>query len=197
MINYFLKHRKLLCKTPRFDVIHDDVEIGNIGQRDFYYLKKPCSVSVIPYTKNSIGLISLNRYLTGSLAFELPGGRIDEGEEPLVAARRELLEETGLVSETWHLLTEVFPAPSLTDEKVFIFAAEIKDETPANGVDQNEGILGLHFTTMEEIVAMITTNQIICSIDGFALFFFLEWVKSVLSPDFQFFRQMSDRSETL
>ena len=176
MIKYTLNQRNFLCSTPRFDVIHDDVEIGKIGHRDFYYLKKPGSVSIIPYTRNSIGLISLNRYLIGALTYELPGGRIDAGEEPIVAARRELLEETGLMSETWHLLKEVFPAPSLTDEKVFIFAAEIKDEIPVNAFDRNEGILGLHFTAMEEIVPMINTNKINCSIDGFALFFFLEWM---------------------
>ncbi|NQV01443.1 MAG: NUDIX hydrolase [Bacteroidia bacterium] len=178
MTRYTLKRRNHLCSTPRFDVIHDDVEIGQIGQRDFYYLKKPGSVSVIPFTRDSIGLISLNRYLTGVLAYELPGGRIDTGEEPLVAAQRELKEETGLVSETWHLLAEVFPAPSLTDEKVSIFAAEINDEHPTNGVDRHEGILGLHFTAMNDIVPLIVTNQINCSIDGFALFYFLEWEKA-------------------
>lgn len=179
MIRYTLQHRELLCSTPRFDVIHDEVEIGQIGQRDFYYLKKPGSVSVIPYCSNSIGLISMNRYLTGSLAYELPGGRIDAGEEPLAAARRELMEEAGLVSEKWHLLTEVFPAPSLTDEKVFIFAAEIANENPVNGVDRNEGILDLHFTPVDTILSLIISNRINCSIDGFALFYFLEWFKSV------------------
>lgn len=179
MIKYFLQRRKLLCSTPRFDVIHDDVEIGDTGQRDFYYLKKPGSVSVVPYTGKSVGLISINRYLTGSLAYELPGGRIDSGEEPIEAARRELLEETGLVSERWHLLKEVFPAPSLTDEKVFIFAAEIAEDPPVNEVDRNEGILGLHFTAMEDLIPMISTDRINCSIDGFGLFLFLEWFKSV------------------
>jgi ADP-ribose pyrophosphatase len=178
MIKYSLKHRELLCSTPRFDVIHDDVEMGQIGPRDFYYLKKPGSVCIIPYSGNSIWLVSLNRYLTGVLAYELPGGRIDAGEEPHVAARRELLEETGLVSERWHLLKEVFPAPSLTDEKVIIFATEIGDGIPLGAVDRNEGILGLHSVPVEEIVPLIRSNQINCSIDGFALFFFLEWIRS-------------------
>ncbi|MBE0648806.1 MAG: NUDIX hydrolase [Bacteroidales bacterium] len=179
MIKYSLKHRELLSSTPRFDVIHDNVEMGQIGPRDFYYLKKPSSVCVIPYTRNSIWLISLNRYLTGALAYELPGGRIDTAEEPLAAAMRELLEETGLVSDRWHLLKEVFPAPSLTDEKVYIFAAEISNETPVHEVDRNEGILDFHFVGMEKVVPMITSSQINCSIDGFALFFFLEWIKSL------------------
>ncbi|MBN1199721.1 MAG: NUDIX hydrolase [Bacteroidales bacterium] len=175
MIKYTLLYREFLCSTPRFDVLHDDVEIDDIGQRDFYYLKKPGSVSVIPYTRDAIGLISLNRYLTGELAYELPGGRIDAGEEPLAAAQRELLEETGLASAKWHALTEVFPAPSLTDEKVYLFAAEVENQIPANGVDHNEGILGFHFTPMHDILHLITTHRINCSIDGFALFFFLEW----------------------
>jgi len=178
MIRYILQHRERLCSTPRFDVIHDAVEIEQLGPRDFYYLKKPGSVSVIPYTRNSIGLISLNRYLTENLSFELPGGRIDEGEEPLAAAKRELSEETGLVSGKWDPLTIVFPAPSLTDERVHLFAAEIEKKTPAHGVDIHEGILGLHFTPMDEIIPMIIASRITCSIDGFALFYFLEWLKT-------------------
>lgn len=178
MIRYILLHRKRLCSTPRFDVIHDAVQIEQLGPRDFYYLKKPGSVSIIPYTRNSIGLISLNRYLTDNLSFELPGGRIDAGEEPLAAAKRELAEETGLVSEKWDQLTVAFPAPSLTDERVHLFAAEIKRRSPAHGVDIQEGILGLHFIPMDKIIPMITANKISCSIDGFALFYFLEWLKT-------------------
>lgn len=173
MIKYKLQARRVICSTPRFDVMHDDVEIDQAGQRDFYYLKKPGSVSIIPYTETSIGLISLNRYLTGVFSYELPGGRIDAGEDPLAAAKRELLEETGLVSESWEQLTEVFPAPSLTDEKVSIFAAKITDDKPTGGVDRNEGILGLHFIPTAEIGRLISTNQINCSIDGFALLFFI------------------------
>ncbi|HET6626961.1 MAG TPA: NUDIX hydrolase [Nocardioidaceae bacterium] len=65
---------------------------------------------------------------------ELPAGLLDvEGEDPLVAARRELREEALLVADSWtHLLTS-YPSPGLSSERMEIYLAQELTEAPDRG----------------------------------------------------------------
>lgn len=55
--------------------------------------------------------------------WELPAGRMDEGETPLKAAKRELAEETGLRAKKWKKIAEFYPSPGFLAEKMTIFLA--------------------------------------------------------------------------
>ncbi len=59
----------------------------------------------------------------GSL-WELPAGRLDPGETPLSAARRELIEETGYRARRWQRLVSFYPSPGYCSEVMTIFLAE-------------------------------------------------------------------------
>jgi ADP-ribose pyrophosphatase len=55
--------------------------------------------------------------------WELPAGRVDEGETVLKAAKRELVEETGFRAKQWRKIAEFFPSPGFLAEKMTIFLA--------------------------------------------------------------------------
>ncbi len=55
---------------------------------------------------------------------ELAAGRLDPGEKPLDAAKRELREETGFSAARWKLLGDFFPSPGYVDERMWLFVAE-------------------------------------------------------------------------
>jgi ADP-ribose pyrophosphatase len=64
------------------------------------------------------------RYPAGDYLWELPAGRIDEGEEPLPAAKRELVEETGYTAKKWTRALYFYSSPGFLDETMSIYLAE-------------------------------------------------------------------------
>ena len=73
--------------------------------------------------KGRILLVRQYRLPARGYLWELPAGRLDEGEQPLQAARRELEEETGYRARKWKKLVAFFPTPGYVSEKMTIFLA--------------------------------------------------------------------------
>ena len=66
------------------------------------------------------------RYAHGRVMFEIPAGKLEIGEnaDPLSAAKRELLEETGAVAEKYTDLGVLIPSPAILSERIHIYLAE-------------------------------------------------------------------------
>ncbi|HTC90950.1 MAG TPA: NUDIX hydrolase [Bryobacteraceae bacterium] len=63
------------------------------------------------------------RHAAQSMMWELPAGRIDDGETPLTAAKRELLEETGYTARQWKRILHFYVSPGFLDETMTIYLA--------------------------------------------------------------------------
>ena len=69
-------------------------------------------------------LVRQFRLPAGKRLWELPAGRIDPGETPLRAAKRELREETGYSAKKWTKLAAYWPSPGYVAEKMTLFLAQ-------------------------------------------------------------------------
>ena len=83
------------------------------------------SVVVIPILPDGRTLlVHQYRHATGQYLWELVAGRIEPGEKPLVAARRELAEETGYSARRFTKLLSFFATPGFVNERLVVYAAE-------------------------------------------------------------------------
>ncbi len=95
----------------------------------------PGAVAIVAVdAEDRVLLVRQYRSPAGRILLEIPAGtldRVDDGstEDPLVAAKRELEEETGTRAATWRRLAEFYSAPGFTEELMHLFLAT--DLTPA------------------------------------------------------------------
>ena len=81
---------------------------------DFFVVESPDWVNVVALTaENEIVMVNQYRFGSEAVSLEIPGGIIEPGEEPIDAARRELLEETGFGEGEARLLGSIHPNPAI------------------------------------------------------------------------------------
>lgn len=92
-------------------------------------VRHPGASAVVPFLSDPSGanpevlLIKQYRHAAEGYLYEIPAGRLNQGEAPDVCARRELLEETGCSAAKLTLLTTVYTTPGFTDERIHLFLA--------------------------------------------------------------------------
>lgn len=95
------------------------------GERDYVRLCMTDWVNTVAVTAaGEIVLVSQHRWGIDAPTLEVPGGTVDPGEDPAVAARRELLEETGYAGGALRPLGWVWSNPALQDNRTWMFCIE-------------------------------------------------------------------------
>jgi 8-oxo-dGTP pyrophosphatase MutT (NUDIX family) len=115
-----------LAATPVFRLDAHRRASGETGREaEFYVLDAPNWVNVVAVTPDRrVVLVEQYRHGVERTTLEIPGGMVDpEDATPEAAARRELLEETGFVSEQWAHIGTVDPNPAIQSNRCFTFLA--------------------------------------------------------------------------
>jgi ADP-ribose pyrophosphatase len=120
--------------------------------------------------KKRILLVRQYRLPAGMKMWELPAGRLDPGENPLKAAKRELIEETGNRARKWRKLASYYGSPGYVSEKMTIFLATELTQGEPHPMDDER--IECRWFTSAEIDRMLESGKII---DGKTMIGYLLW----------------------
>lgn len=111
------------------DLDVDTVRFPDGSEGELEIIRHPGASAVVPFLGDPAGddpqilLIRQYRYAADGFVYEIPAGRLDPGEAPEAAARRELMEETGCTAERIEHVYTFYTTPGFTDEKIHAFMA--------------------------------------------------------------------------
>jgi len=109
-----------------------------------------------------VTLIHQYRHPMGHRLWELPAGLIDHlGEDPVGAARRELVEEVGLAADDWVTLVDVAASPGFTDEVVRVFLARGLSDVERDVLGEEEADLVVRKFPLAEAVRMALSGELV------------------------------------
>ena len=121
-------------------------------------VEHPGGASVLSVREGKVVLVRQFRYAYGEELLELPAGKLERGEDPMLAAKRELEEEAGLkAQELKHLLT-LYPSPGYSDEKIYLYEALGAEETSQH-LDEDE-FLNVVYLPVEEAIEKVRAGEI-------------------------------------
>jgi ADP-ribose pyrophosphatase len=108
--------------------------------------------------RRRILLVRQYRLPAKACLWELPAGKVDPGEKPLQAAKRELIEETGYRAARWKKLVSFFPSPGFVSEKMTIFLATALTPGPPQPMDDER--IETRWFPAKQVERMIGSNKI-------------------------------------
>jgi len=113
-----------------------DVSLPNGLVRQKLIVHPNNAVAILPLEGKRCKLIRQYRYAIDDYIFEAPAGALEEGEDPLDAAGRELIEETGFAARTIEPRGFIITTPGYTDEKIFLY--EARGLSPSKEYEKDE-----------------------------------------------------------
>ena len=98
------------------------------------------------------------RYAAQDYMLELPAGRIDPGESPLAAGKRELLEETGYRASLWKKALFFYPSPGFLEETMTVFLA--RGLKPGKAQPEDDECIEHELVPLSQVVKLIQSGGI-------------------------------------
>lgn len=152
---------KYLIKRPWLTARVDKVQLPNgVIHPEYYVLEYPDWINVIALTKDHrFVMVEQYRHGLGEVFTELVAGVIEKNEEPLHAAQRELLEETGYGNGDWQLFTVLSANPGSMTNLTYTFLATGVEKLSKQHLDETEDI-AVRLLSEAEVKSMLMNNEV-------------------------------------
>lgn len=169
-----VKNKQEIFKKSIFTIneytLEEETPEGNTAEYKRVCLDRGNGAFIIPYDKEKNSVVMIRQSRIGLIAdgitestLEFPAGMIDEGEDPIQSASRELKEETGLVANNVQQLykTPLYTSCGGSNEKTYCFIAEVdSSQTEKYGADLGENeYIETEIIPIDELFDIALTNQ--------------------------------------
>ena len=155
MQNARIDERETLFEGRIFELVRETLELPSGLRQTVEWVKHPGAVGIAAQDEEGrLLLVRQYRAAVGDWTYEIPAGRLEAGEEPESAARRELEEETGLRARSIDHLQTILPAPGFASERLYIFVAREFEAAGADALscDPDEEI-EVAWLSLDEVIA--------------------------------------------
>jgi len=155
---------EIVYQGPLFRVLHDKLlePGGKPSERDVIRHNGSVVILAVDRSKNKkdpwIVMEHQYRHAAKQYLWELPAGKLEQDEDPLVGAKRELEEETGYRAKKWKPLVEYYGSPGFLGESMKVFLAEGLVAGDAHPEDDED--IDFRLVKLSEIVEMIEKGGI-------------------------------------
>lgn len=142
----------------------DQVRFPNGSRSELEMIRHPGASAVVPFLSDPMGddpqilLLKQYRYAAEGYLYEIPAGRLDEGEEPIDCARRELKEETGCTAERVEPLFTMYSSPGFTDERIHLFIAS--GLTQGKSGQESDEFIEVETVALSRALSMVQAGDI-------------------------------------
>lgn len=113
---------------------------------------------ILAFIDNKVILIKQYRYTYDEILYEIPAGKLEKDEDPLNAAQRELLEETGYYSSNIKHLGDIYPTCGYSNEIIHIYLA--KDLKKQERHLDDDEFIDVYYFDIEEVKSLIKEGKI-------------------------------------
>lgn len=152
---------KYIIKRPWLTARVDKVELPNgTIHPEYYVLEYPSWINVIAITtEGKFVMVEQYRHGLGDVFTEICAGVVENGEEPLHAAQRELMEETGYGKGNWQLFTVLSANPGTTTNLTYTYLATDVEPVSTQHLDETEDI-AVKLLSPEEVRGMLLKDEL-------------------------------------
>ena len=157
----------------------DKVELPNGKFLDATIFEFRAWANVIALTKNNeVVLIKQYRHGVEKVLWEIPGGVVEDDEDPMEGVKRELLEETGYTASKFIQVGALYPNPAIQTNTMYCFLALDAELMGEQELDDGEDI-EVHLVPLNELVAMTKRGEFPHALQVAALFQVLAYLDRI------------------
>lgn len=162
---------------PKFRM--DSCELPSGKPYKAYVFEFDSWANVVALTKNNeVVLVKQYRHGVQEVLLELPGGVVDDGENPLEGAKRELMEETGYSAGNIIEVGRIFPNPAIQQNTLYCYLATDVELTGEQHLDDAEEI-EVHLVPLDELIEMVRQGKFLHALNVAVLFQALAQLKRI------------------